>query len=238
MKILPTIHLHDGRVCIRPGGSAVLEDPWKLLDELLDQGWHRLVLKDLDALRGASPQRELMARLMKHCLQRMQGKCCLMVGGGIRSSDEAQFFLDHGATWLTIGSSLLSSPVIVDQLLARFRDSLIPVLASRDGMLEASGWNAPFLLSAPEMARRVQELGFRRLLFLDLTEDPALPPDLATARCVAEAARLPLFMGGPFTGRESLERARTACPFLQGFLVDPSRMAVAEVAEFAAAPCH
>ena len=38
----------------------------------------------------------------------------------------AQFFLDNGATWLTVGTILQRSPVMVEQLLARFREHLNP----------------------------------------------------------------------------------------------------------------
>ena len=101
----------------RPGPR----EPCDLLDVLLDQGCHRLALVDVDAAGGQGHNRDLIAGIMRRFHQG-NAKVCIQVGGGIRSSDQAQFFLDNGATWIVVGTVIQRSPLVVDQLLARFRD--------------------------------------------------------------------------------------------------------------------
>lgn len=224
MKILPTIHIQKGRAAPSLDGGADPEDPWKLLEALLAAGWQRLALMDADSDDYNGHQRDLIAALIRRFSQVHHGRCCILVGGGVRSSDEAQFYMDRGATWLALGSTVLRHSMMAEQLLARHRDHLLPIIPSRDGLVPDRAWNLPFRLTALEMARRVRDMGFRRLLLLDRSEAPGFPPDFSTARCVAEGTHLPLFMGGPFHTHPDLEQARHLNPHLQGLLVEATRL--------------
>jgi phosphoribosylformimino-5-aminoimidazole carboxamide ribotide isomerase len=88
------------------------------------------------------------------------------VAGGIRSSDQAQFFVDNGAAWLVVGTLLHKSPLVVDQLLARFHKHLTAAIDARGGQVHRSGWSERAGLTAEELALRctprIQEDAVRR----------------------------------------------------------------------------
>lgn len=207
MKILPTLNIENGAVVSVAGFDRATGEPKALLAFLLEQGCHRLALVDVDAARGQGNNRELIARLMKQ-FHAGRAKACIQVGGGIRSSDQAQFFMDNGATWLTVGTILQKSPLMVEQLLARFREHLTAVVYARGGQVQASGWGGPSDQKAETSGARIAEFGFKRLLFVDMPLDPEASPDFATARTLSQCARIPLYMGGSVRTLEHMAKAR------------------------------
>ena len=220
MKILPTLNLQNGMAVPMAGSGRAgnPRNPRELLDLLADQGCHRLALVDVDAAAGQGNNRDLIAGIMRRFHQGST-KVCVQVGGGIRSSDQAQFFVDHGAAWILVGTIIQRSPLVVDQLLARFRDHLTAGLDALCGRIQLSGWHEPAPLPAEAAAQRIRDHGFKRMLFTDIPAGPLAVPDFATARTLIQSSRVPLFMGGSIHTREHLQAAREI-PGLQGVAMD------------------
>ncbi len=218
LKIYPTLNLHHGLVV--PAGQAgpIAVPPLDLAAWMLDEGACRLALVDVDAAHGTGNNRELIARILQIC--RNQGrKVCIQVAGGVRSSDQAQFFIDQGATWLVVGTILHKSPMVVEQLVARFQSHLTAGVDARGGRVHRSGWVDSTGLSAVEMATRARDYGFKRLLFVDIPDEADAEPDFETARTLSTVSGLPIFMGGSITRPEHLDRLHTQ-QGLKGALVD------------------
>lgn len=219
LKIYPTLNLQHGRVASTSGQACVCSDsPLDLVARLLEEGVNRLALVDVDAARSQGNNRELIAQILQRCHARDR-KVCVQVAGGIRSSDQAQFFLDQGARWLVAGTILHKSQVASDQLMARFQSSLVAAVDARGGQVHRSGWVDTAPLSAIDLAMRAKDYGFKRLLFVDIPENTHGGPDFATARQLAEATGLPLIMGGSLVTAEHLEAAANT-RVLQASMVD------------------
>lgn len=222
VKIYPTLNLQHGRLVPTSGEAGTCADtPLALTSRLLDGGATRLALVDLDAAQGHGNNRELIAQLLRHCHARDR-KVCVQVAGGIRSSDQAQFFIDQGAAWLVAGTILHKSPMVAEQLMARFQSHLTAAIDARSGRVQRSGWVDATSLSALDLALRAKEYGFRRLLYIDIPEDPASEPDFATGQQMATLTGLPVIMGGSLTQPAHLERI-PAHPGVKGALVDALR---------------
>lgn len=222
MKLLPTLNLQNGMAVPMFGGGQGPRKPCELLDFLLSLGCNRLVLVDVDAAEGQGHNRDLIAGIMRRCHQG-NAKVCIQVGGGIRSSDQAQFFLDHGATWITVGTVIQRSPLVVEQLLARFRDHLTAGVDARCGEIQSSGWREAAPLKPDSAGQRIRDHGFKRILFTDIPPSAGAPPDFATARILAQSARIPLFMGGSIQSAEHL-KAAMEIPGVQGVAMDALRL--------------
>ena len=236
MKVYPTLNIQHGRVVPAIGGPGFEEAPATALYRLLDQGFTRVALVDVDAAHGSGNNRDLLAELLSCCRHRTTPPC-VQVAGGIRSSDQAQFFVDHGANWLVVGTILHKSPLVVEQLLARFQKHLTAAIDARAGQVHRSGWAEQVDQTAEDLAVRIADFGFKRLLFIDLPSDLAQPPDFVTAQTIHTRTRLPLVMGGSLYSRAHVESA-AAVPGLQGVLVDALLLLHdPQLAECAASPC-
>ena len=218
MKILPTLNLQNGLAVPLFGAEQSPRDPCALMEALVDLGCHRLALVDVDAAGGQGHNRDLIASLMRK-FHKGTAKVCIQVGGGIRSSDQAQFFLDHGATWILVGTIIHRSPLVVDQLLARFRDHLTAGVDARRGEIQSSGWREPAPMKPDSAGARIREHGFKRILFTDIPASVQSDPDFETARILSQTAHLPLFMGGSIHSREHLKLA-TEVPGITGVAMD------------------
>jgi phosphoribosylformimino-5-aminoimidazole carboxamide ribotide isomerase len=218
LKILPTFNIQNGSAVPVVGEGVEGKDLVSLIASLADQGCHRLGLVDVDAARGHGNNRELIARAIQR-FHAGRPRVFVQVGGGIRSSDQAQFFMDRGATWLTVGTILQRSPVMVDQLLARFREHLVAAVDARGGEILASGWGGPCGLKPEAAGARVGDYGFKRILFMDIPLDRSSQPDFATARVLSQSSHMPLFMGGSIQSLDHLAQAREI-PGIQGVSVD------------------
>lgn len=236
MKVYPTLNIQNGRVIPAIGAQGTDLAPAEVMARYLDHGFTRVALVDVDAAQGTGNNRDLLADLLRRCRQH-NPPVCVQVAGGIRSSDQAQFFVDHGAAWLVVGTILHKSPLVVEQLLARFQKHLTAAIDARAGQVHRSGWSELSGQNAEELAVRVAEFGFKRLLFIDLPSDAMHAPDYATARAISERTRLPLIMGGSLDTRAHLLGAAGVVG-LQGALVDALLfLADPRLAECSASPC-
>ena len=218
MKVFPTLNIANGRVVPALGEGVPDGDPFEVVDHLLDRRISHLALVDVDAAGGRGNNRELMSRILRRTHVLYHG-LCVQVAGGIRSSDQAQFFLDHGAAWLVVGTLMHKCPGVVDQLLARFHKHLTAAIDARAGHVHHSGWAEVIDIPVEQLAQRVQAQGFRRVLFVDLPPDAQGPPDFETARKITANSNLHLLMGGSLRSVEHLRQARDL-PGLQGVLID------------------
>ena len=219
MKIYPTLNLQNGRVVSTAGqGIDYPQTPLDLVGMLIDQGATRMALVDVDAAMGRGNNRELISQILQRCHARDR-KVCIQVAGGIRSSDQAQFFIDLGAAWLVVGTILHKSPMVSEQLMARFQSFLTAAIDARGGEVHRSGWVDGTNLSAMDFAQRAKAYGFKRLLFVDIPDCLGAEPDFDTAQALATATGLPLIMGGSLTSTHHLEAAH-AHHGLKGALVD------------------
>jgi phosphoribosylformimino-5-aminoimidazole carboxamide ribotide isomerase len=219
LKIYPTLNLQHGRVVSTAGQvDPWFEAPLDVASRLIEEGATRLALVDVDAAMGRGNNRDLIGQILHLCQNRGR-KVCVQVAGGIRSSDQAQFFIDLGASWLVAGTILHKSPMVSEQLMARFQAFLIAAIDARGGMVHRSGWADSTSLSPLDLALRAKAYGFRRLLFVDIPEDATADPDFQTAQDLATATGLPLVMGGSLTTSQHLEAAHTH-QGLKGALVD------------------
>ncbi len=219
LKIYPTLNLQYGRVVSTAGqAEPCLEAPQDFAARLVEGGATRLALVDVDAALGKGNNRELIAQILQRCHARDR-KVCVQVAGGIRSSDQAQFFIDLGVTWLVVGTILHKSPMVAEQLMARFQSYLTAAIDARAGKVQRSGWVDTATLSALDLALRAKAYGFRRLLYVDIPEDSGADPDFQTAHALAVATGLPLVMGGSLTLPRHLEAVHEH-PGLKGVLVD------------------
>jgi len=114
---------------------------------------------------------------------------------------------------------LQRSPLMVEQLLARFREHLAAAVDARRGELLCSGWGGPSGHKAETVGARIGDYGFKRLLFMDIPPEPEASPDFALARVLSLSSRIPLYMGGSIRTVEHLAQAREVSG-IHGLAVD------------------
>jgi cyclase len=126
------------------------------------------------------------------------------VGGGIRSTGDAQAVLDAGADKVSINSAALARPELIDELAATFGAQCVVLAIDAKGSDGGGKWEAYVAggrsrtgRDAVAWAREGTERGAGEILLTSMDRDGTNDGyDLALTRAVAEAVGVPVIASG------------------------------------------
>lgn len=221
MIVFPAIDLQNGKAVrlkqgIRDQSTIFSDDPAAVAQRWADQGALWLHIIDLDgAFDGLPANAPLIDRICR------QVNLPVQVGGGIRSTDTAQKYLDCGATRLIIGTMALENPENFAGLCNKFPGKIGVSLDAVNGVLKSRGWVKDCALKVEDAISTLQDAGAAFFIYTDIARDgmhSGINLD-AMARLLA-LTDLPVIAAG---GVSSIEDARslqtlTSLGNLQGFI--------------------
>ena len=198
MEIIPAIDLRGGN-CVRlyqgdyAQETVFSDDPLAIAERWQAEGGQRLHIVDLDGAHSGNPANLAAITAITRRLD-----IPVQVGGGIRSVDTAATLLEAGAARIVIGTAAVANPDLVAELCRRFGgERVIVALDARDGRVAIRGWTETAPVTATELARRMADLGVRRLLYTDISRDGTLEePNYAATAALARDSGLPVLAAG------------------------------------------
>ncbi len=198
MLIIPAIDLKDGKcVRLRQGrmddDTVFDDDPVAVAQRWLAQGARRLHLVDLDGAFAGTPRNaEVVGRICQVCRD-----IPVQIGGGIRSMETAQSYIDAGISYLIIGTLAVKDPEFVDQLCARFPGQVIVGLDANDGLVATDGWAEASSVSAVSLAQRFENVGVSAIVYTDISRDGMMQGVNSEATAaLADAVSIPIIASG------------------------------------------
>ena len=95
-------------------------------------------------------------------------------GGGLRSVETIANTLALGISRVVLGTIVIEHPSAVSEAIDRFgAEKIAAGIDSRDGMVRVRGWAANSGMLATDLARQLQALGIRTMIFTDISRDGA-----------------------------------------------------------------
>lgn len=156
MEVIPSIDISRER-CVKrirgiEGTGLSLGDPLEQALEWERLGARRLHVVDLD---GAAEGRPVNKAVIKKILEKVLVP--IQVGGGIRSMESALGYLEHGAGWIIIGTSILERSSLLEDLVERVGGRKLIAALDYDerGYLVGWGWKRRTRISIFEQARKL-----------------------------------------------------------------------------------
>lgn len=221
MLLIPAIDLKDGK-CVRLAQGRMSDvtvfsdDPVAMARHWAGQGCRRLHLVDLDgAFAGAPRNRDLIA-----AITRAVPGVPVQVGGGIRSEDVIEAYLDAGISQVIVGTRAIEEPEFLAAIARRWPGRVILGLDARDGVLATAGWDAASDRTAVEFARSVAELPLFAIVYTDIERDGMLSGvNVGATVALAEAAGLPVIASGGIAGLDDLAALKQAFAASAGSLL-------------------
>jgi cyclase len=209
MQVIPSLDLLGGRVVRLTHGDfstvRTYGEPEAVLDALDVPRGTRLHVVDLEASRSGHPiETEMVRRLAMRDL-------IVQVGGGIRSLDDAQRWIDCGAERVVVGTVAAESPRLLDALVERFGPArIVPAIDVRDGVIRTHGWERASAATLPDVFAQLELLGIGEALVTDISHDGALRgPSFALYRQLRALTSVKLIAsGGVSTAGDVLSLAR------------------------------
>lgn len=207
MLLIPAIDLKDGRcVRLRQGrmdeATIYGDDPLQVATRWIEAGARRLHLVDLNgAMAGQPINADIIYEIAKNFPQ-----IEIQVGGGIRTEETINLYLDVGVKYVIIGTKAVQSPGFVSDMCAEFPGHIIVGLDAIDGKVAINGWEKVSTFDVIDMARKFEDDGVSSIIYTDIARDGMLQGINveATAR-LARAIEIPVIASG---GLSSLDDVR------------------------------
>jgi len=197
MKIYPAIDILDGKaVRLRRGRRAeatVYGDPLEMARKWVSKGAEWLHVVDLDGaflgrLKNLDLLREMAAAVPLAKIQ---------VGGGIRSIAVIESLLDAGIQRVVLGTAAVEDPAFVKQALKQQPHNIAVGIDALDGNVQVAGWTENSHIRAITLAKRLQELGARVVIYTDISRDGVLAgPNIEATKEMLESTDLSVIASG------------------------------------------
>ncbi len=184
MQVIPAIDLLGGSaVRLRQGRyddvTVYHEAPADLAGEWSGRV-ERLHVVDLDGARdGRAAQRELVRAIVAAFEGGVQ------VGGGIRSQDAIEAYLELGVERVVLGTAAIRNPDLVRGAIERHPQRVVVAVDARGGMVATEGWREQSTRRAVDVVRELAADELAAVLYTDIERD-----GMETGPNVAETARL------------------------------------------------
>jgi len=176
MLIIPAIDLKDGR-CVRLKQGAMddvtvfSEDPGAQAAEWVKQGARRLHVVDLNGASAGKPKNEAAIRAI---VAAVGDRIPIQLGGGIRDLDTIEHYLDHGISYVIIGTAAVKTPGFLHDACTAFTGHVMVALDAKDGKVAVDGWSKMTGHDVGDLARKFEDYGVEAIIYTDIGRDGML----------------------------------------------------------------
>lgn len=175
MYVLPAIDIINGN-CVRlqKGDYAtahkVAENPIETALNFKEQGATWMHMVDLDgAKEGQLKNADIILEAKK------ASGLIVEVGGGIRDMGAIDYYINKGIDRVILGSAALKNPQLVKDAVNNYGAEKIAVgIDAKNGMVCAEGWLDKSEINYIELAKSMEQIGIKRIIFTDISKDGML----------------------------------------------------------------
>ena len=209
MKIFPAIDIKDKK-CVRlvkgdfDKKTEYELSPIEQAGKYKDHGFKNLHIVDLDgALTGETVNLDI--------IQDIVGKFNLKieVGGGIRSIDSIQKYIDAGVEKVILGSAAIKDKNFLKESCDKFQNYIALGLDAKDGYLSVSGWKESSNQLTLDYLKEINDYGVSRLIYTDINRDGMKQsPNFNETMKVAEMSKCPVIISGGVSSIDDIKKAK------------------------------
>ena len=173
MQIFPAIDLSGGQVVRLYQGdydkmTVYGADPCAVARDFMAAGAKHLHVVDLDGAKdGTLANFESIAALAK------QGGLYIEVGGGIRTEERIQKYLDLGVGRCILGTIAVKDFEFTKRMAQKYGDKIAVGVDARDGYVAVSGWLETSKEKGVDFCRRLRDAGVQTVIYNDISRDGA-----------------------------------------------------------------
>lgn len=166
------------------------------------QGARYLHVIDLDAaMAGHSVNHEIIEEIISNVSIPVQ------VGGGIRTIKDIENKLRIGASRVIIGTKAATNPAFVKEAINIFgADKIVVSIDVKRGSVVMDGWQKVSSHSPVMLAKAVQEMGIKTIIYTDVLKDGMLQgPNLEFSKEMVKESKLDVIVSGGVSSLKDLE---------------------------------
>ena len=210
MQIFPAIDLSGGQVVRLYQGdydkmTVYGADPCAVAREFMAAGAKYLHVVDLDGAKdGTLANFDSIAALAK------QGGLYIEVGGGIRTEERIQKYLELGVSRCILGTIAVKDFDFTARMAKKYGDKIAVGVDARDGYVAVSGWLETSREKGVDFCRRLRDAGVQTVIYTDISRDGAEQgTNLELYRELADIEGLNITASGGVSSIEELKELQT-----------------------------
>ena len=191
MIILPAIDLYDGQAVRLYKGlyeekTVYSERPWEVAASFYEAGATHLHLVDLNGARdGDTPNFDTVVRILEtvnalhekeqeNAAGEVRPPMVTEIGGGIRSFEAAEKYLEAGVTRVILGTAAVTDDELLNALTARYGARIAVSADIKDGEVAIKGWTESGGVDVDSFFEKLEKAGVRTVICTDVSKDGAM----------------------------------------------------------------
>lgn len=171
MKIFPAIDLFGGKVVrLRKGDyrqmTVYSDSPASVAQDFKAHGAKCVHIVDLEGAKdGGTPNFQSVNDIIS-----VGGLFC-EIGGGIRSLETVEKYLEIGASRVILGTAAVENESFLCKAMSLYKDKIAVGADIKDGFVAVRGWLENSAITLSEFAKRMQDFGVKTLICTDISRD-------------------------------------------------------------------
>ena len=218
MMIYPTMELLDGRCVSLEKGNLDAPmvwhvDPVESAKGFAAAGAAWMHLTDLDALDGNDRNDALVEEIIRTAGVPVQ------LGGGIRSRERAEYWIEKGVGRVVIGTMAAYDPAAVAELAKYYPDQIVLSVDIWQGQVMTEGWRKAGAWSPESFISAFENAPFAGIVVTDIDSDMSdVEAQLGLISALAAEAKSPVIASGVVRTVDDISRLKYI-PNISGALV-------------------
>jgi len=210
VKIFPAIDIKDKK-CVRlvkgdfDNKTEYTMSPIDQAGKYKDHGFKNLHIVDLDgALTGKTVNLEIIQEIISKFDLKIE------IGGGIRSFESIQKYIDTGVEKVILGSAAIKDKNFLKEACQKFPNKIALGLDAKNGYLSVSGWKESSNQLTLDFLKEVNNYGVSRLIYTDINRDGTKQsPNFEETSKVAEVSNCPVIISGGVSSIDDIKKAKS-----------------------------
>lgn len=209
MHIFPAIDLYEGKAVRLLKGeydkmTVYSERPWEVADDFKAQGANHIHIVDLEGARdGDTPNIETVKQIIN------TGGLFSEIGGGVRSMETVEKYLDAGVDRVILGTSAVTDEAFLKTAVKSCGKKIAVGVDIKDGYVAIKGWTEKSEFECFEFCRRMEEIGVETLICTDISKDGAMRgTNLELYKELSEKFSINITASGGVSSLEDVKRLR------------------------------
>ncbi|QHE63138.1 1-(5-phosphoribosyl)-5-[(5-phosphoribosylamino)methylideneamino]imidazole-4-carboxamide isomerase [Rossellomorea vietnamensis] len=204
--IYPAIDMRGGK-CVRlvqgdyNQETVYGDSPFDMAKKFAEEGAEWIHMVDLD---GAKEGSRINDEFVIAVAEKLDAK--VQIGGGIRSKEDIEHYLNRGVDRVIIGSIAVSNTELVKDWLREFGDKIAIGLDAKDGYVATHGWLETSALKAVDLGMELADAGAETFIFTDIATDGMLSgPNVEAVVDLAQQTGKSVIASGGISSLEDLK---------------------------------
>ena len=174
MIIFPAIDIIGGKpVRLYKGdfstAQQVADDALETAQQFVQAGAQWIHMVDLD---GSLEKKPVNAKTFTDVASKTSLK--VEIGGGIRTMQDIDFYVNNGISRIIIGSVALKNPELVKEAVKEFGNIIAVGIDAKNGFAATEGWTESSDVYFTELAKRMEDVGVKTIIYTDISKDGTL----------------------------------------------------------------